>query len=78
MKQVCIDLSPSFISGVESEFSNAQIVFDRYHVKALFNKSMDYLRKQELKTHLMFKGQKYLFFKNVKNMTVSQKLQRDT
>jgi transposase len=77
IKQVCIDLSPSFISGVESEFSNAQIVFDRYHVKALLNKSMDDLRKQELKTHLMLKGQKYLFLKNEKNMTVSQKSQRD-
>jgi transposase len=77
IKQVCIDLSPSFISGVESEFSNAQIVFDRYHVKALLNKSMDDLRKQELKTHLILKGQKYLFLKNDKNMTPSQKTQRD-
>lgn len=77
IKQVCIDLSPSFISGVESEFCNAEIVFDRYHVKALLNKSMDDLRKQELKTHLMLKGQKYLFLKNDKNMTASQKNQRD-
>jgi hypothetical protein len=38
---------------------------------------MDDLRKQELKTHLILKGQKYLFLKNDKNMTPSQKTQRD-
>jgi transposase len=34
ISQVCIDLSPAFISGVESYYPKAQITFDRFHVKA--------------------------------------------
>lgn len=59
--QVCIDLSPSFISGVQSEFKNAAIVFDRYHIKAQLNRAFDELRINEAKTHALLKGHKYVF-----------------
>lgn len=58
---VCIDLSPSFISGVTEEFEQVQITCDRYHVKALLNKAMDDVRKNELRLHKELKGHKYLF-----------------
>jgi transposase len=77
IEQVCIDLSPSFISGVEKEFPQAHIVFDRFHVKALLNKAMDDLRKQEVKKHAMLKGQKYLFLKAEKNLQDYQVALRD-
>lgn len=77
VEKVCIDLSPSFISGVSKEFSNAQITFDRYHVKALLNKAMDSVRKEELRMHQELKGHKYLFLKSNKNMTRRQKEDRD-
>ena len=75
--QVCIDLSPAFISGIGKEFSKAQIVFDRFHVKALLNKAMDDLRKQEVKKHHILKGQKYLFLRGEQNLKAYQVHLRD-
>lgn len=75
--QVCIDLSPAFISGVCKEFPKAEIVFDRFHVKALLNKAMDELRKKEVKKHDMLKGQKYLYLKAEKNLKAYQVMLRD-
>lgn len=56
ISQVCIDLSPAFISGVESNFPNAQLTFNRFHVKALLNKVMDEVRKQERRRYMALKG----------------------
>lgn len=77
VKQVCIDLSPSFISGVNTAFKNASIVFDRFHVKALLNKAMDDLRKSELRRHHSLKGYKYLFLKSEKNLSQKQRMERN-
>lgn len=72
IEKVCIDLSPSFISGVTKEFENAQIIFDRYHVKALLNKAMDDVRKKELRMHSLLKGHKYTFLKNETKLSQQQ------
>ena len=77
IQQVCIDLSPAFISGIGKEFSKAEIVFDRFHVKVLLNKAMDDLRKQEVKKHHILKGQKYLFLRGEQNLKGFQILLRD-
>jgi len=77
IEKVCIDLSPSFISGVREHFTEAQIVFDRYHVKALLNKAMDEIRKRELRLHQELKGHKYLFLKSNKNLSTKQKKERN-
>ena len=77
ISQVCIDLSPSFISGVTKEFDNAQIVFDRYHVKALLNKAMDEVRKKEYRMHIELKGHKYLFLKANKKLSSRQRDERN-
>lgn len=77
ISQVCIDLSPSFISGVTKEFDNAQIVFDRYHVKALLNKAMDEVRKKEYRIHHELKGHKYLFLKSNKKLSDRQRKERN-
>ena len=59
-----IDLSPSFISGLKNNFPNAEIHFDRFHVKKLLNEAMDEVRKLERKEHAELKGHKYTFLKN--------------
>lgn len=78
ISQVCIDLSPAFISGVESYFPDAQITFDRFHVKALLNKAMDEVRKSERRRHVELKGHKYTFLKSPKQLTEDQSVQRHT
>ena len=45
VKQVTIDLSPTFKSIVKTYFPNASIVADRFHVQRLFSKRLNKMRK---------------------------------
>ena len=72
IEEVCIDLSPSFISGTMTQFKQAAIIFDRFHVKQLLNRAMDEVRKSEYKQHTILKGHKYTFLKSNKNLTSRQ------
>jgi transposase len=78
ISSVCIDLSPSFISGVAKEFDKAAIVFDRFHVKQMANKAMDEVRKQD---NRMYKEElrhcKYLFLKGHDKLNKEQRQKRD-
>ena len=49
IKEACCDMSPAFISGVEKEFENAAITFDKFHVAKILNKAVDEVRRQEQK-----------------------------
>jgi len=75
--QVCIDLSPAFISGVSRQFENAAITFDRFHIKQHLNKAMDEVRKKERREHELLKNHKYTFLKSNANLTRKQKQQRE-
>lgn len=77
IEKTCIDLSPSFISGVSKEFEKAVITFDRFHVKQLLNKAMDEVRKQQRREHKILKGHKYTFLKNNKNLSIKKKEERN-
>jgi transposase len=64
IKQVCIDMSPAFISGCGKELPNAAITFDKFHVMKEVNKAMDELRKLERIGNAHLKKHKYTFLKN--------------
>ena len=64
VKQVCIDMSPSFISGCSNHLPNADITFDKFHVMKEVNNAMDELRKLERIGNDMLKKHKYTFLKN--------------
>lgn len=64
IKQVCIDMSPSYISGCGKYLPNADITFDKFHVMKEVNKSMDELRKLERRGNELLKNHKYTFLKN--------------
>lgn len=64
IKQVCIDMSPSFISGCGNHLPGADITFDKFHVMKEVNKAMDDLRKLERIGNDMLKKHKYTFLKN--------------
>ena len=64
IKQVCIDMSPAFISGCINYLPEAAITFDKFHVVKEVRKAMDELRKLERKGNDMLKGHKYTFLKN--------------
>ena len=72
INQVCIDMSPAFISGCMNHLSNADITFDKFHVMKEVNKAMDELRKLERKGNDMLKGHKYTFLKNKLSVKIQE------
>lgn len=64
VEQVCIDMSPAFISGCNSYLPDAAITFDKFHVVKEVNKAMDELRKLERQGNERLKGHKYTLLKN--------------
>ena len=64
INQVCIDMSPAFISGCTEHLPDAKITFDKFHVVKEVNKAMDELRKLERIGNDMLKGHKYTFLTN--------------
>ncbi len=64
IQQVCIDMSPAFISGCNSYLPKADITFDKFHVVKEVNKAMDELRKLERVGNDLLKGHKYTLLKS--------------
>lgn len=75
IEQVCMDMSPAFISGTGENFPNAQITFDKFHVLQMSQNAMDELRKLERKEYQSLKGYKYLFLKNQDSLTKEEEMQ---
>ncbi len=73
IKQACIDMSPSFISGLGKSFPQAEITFDKFHVMKVINEAMDKTRKLERAEFAMLKGHKYTFLKKDKDLNKTQK-----
>ena len=72
IEQACIDMSPSFISGIVDNFPNAKLTFDKFHITKIINEAMDSLRKLERKEIEELKGYKYLFLKRDENLNREQ------
>jgi len=68
----CCDMSPAFISGIESNFKNAAITFDRFHVIKLMNEAVDQVRRQEQAHNASLKRTRYIWLKNPENLTKKQ------
>jgi len=68
IEAVVMDMWPAYIKVVKNYCKNASIVFDKFHVIAAFNKTIDSIRQQEYlraseKDKRVFKGSKYLFLR---------------
>ncbi len=77
IENICIDMSPSFISGILEEFPKSSIVFDRFHIVKLLNEAMNEVRKKERRDHEVLKNHKYTFLKKNKNLSQREKQQRE-
>ena len=67
-----MDMSPAFISGIESNFENAAITFDRFHVMKLMNEAVDQVRREEQTHNASLKRTRYIWLKNPENLTSKQ------
>lgn len=75
VKNVCIDMSPAFISGCENHLPNAAITFDKFHVVKEVNNALDDVRKAVRKSNNDLKGHKYTFLKN--RLSIERQAERD-
>ena len=66
------DMSPAFIKGVKKNLPNAEITFDRFHLMQFITKAVDKVRKNEVKENPLLKNTKYLWLKNLVNLTCSE------
>ena len=77
IKNVSMDMSPSYMSGVKKNCKNAKIVFDKFHVIMNANEAVDSVRQIEFrKGNVDIKDQleksRWLWLKNPKNLTEAQ------
>lgn len=72
IKEVCCDMSPAFISGVEKQFPGAQLTFDKFHIMKIINEAVDDVRRQEQKDRPELARTRYLWLKNPENLKPSQ------
>lgn len=72
IQEICCDMSPAFIKGVEKHFPEAHLTFDKFHVLKILNEAVDEVRRQEQQIRLELKGTRYLWLKNPENLKVNQ------
>ena len=73
IKEVCCDMSPAFISGIEGTFEQAAITFDKFHMVKIVNNAVDEVRRQEQRIRPELIKTRYHWLKNPENLTRKQK-----
>jgi len=77
IRQVCCDMSPAFIAGVEGNLPEASITFDRFHIMQLMSQAVDAVRRQEAKETEVLKRTRYLWLRNPGGLTAGQRVRLD-
>lgn len=72
VEEMCCDMSPAFISGVEKQFPETHLTFDKFHVTKLLNDAVDHVRREESPQRPELKGSRYIWLKNRQNLKESQ------
>ena len=75
---VTCDMSLGFKKGISEKFKNAKMIIDKFHVIKHANEAVDATRKAETKTNAELKKTKYIWLKNEKNLTDSQKEKKES
>ena len=72
VKEVCCDMSPAFIQGVEQNLVNARFTFDKFHAMKIANDAVDQVRREEQKQHSEPKHSPYRWLKYSQNLKASR------
>lgn len=75
IEEVCSDMSPSFISGIQKHLPEAELTFDKFHVMKILNEAVDTVRIEEAKQRPELKGSRYLWLTNPNNLKSIQRAQ---
>jgi len=76
--EVCQDMSEAYLAGALANLPEAEITFDRYHVKAQLTRAVDEVRRSERKQQgELLKRSRYLWLRNPNNLTDRQRERLD-
>lgn len=83
IREVSMDMSPAYIAGVDENLgSQAQVVFDKFHVVAAAGKAVDETRRAESRLNAELgqelKQSRWIWLKNPDNHTDKQKVKRQS
>ena len=78
IREFSIDMSPAFISGIETCFPKARITLDRFHVMKLLNTAVDKTRRDEQTKENELKRSRYVWLKNPQNLTAKEQKKLDS
>src|SRR5450432_659873 len=78
IEEVCIDMSPAFIKGVDENLPNAAITFDKFHAVKIINDAVDQVRRAEQKHQSLLRGTRYLWLRNPANLSDRQRATLDS
>ncbi len=74
VEEVCQDMSEAFLKGTLTHLPNAEITFDRYHIKSHLSKAVDEVRREEVKHHReLLANTRYVWLKRPANLTQRQR-----
>jgi transposase len=77
IESVSMDMWPAFIRGVEDQFPNAQITFDKFHVIAHASEAIDKMRRLEQRADPSLKGLRWVLLKDRSKLKRSQRAELD-
>jgi transposase len=78
IKEVTIDMSPAFISGIAEHLQKAEVTFDKFHIIQNLNKAQDEVRKMEQQNNPLLKHTRYIWLKNPGKLTAEQRKKMET
>jgi len=71
IRDVCMDMSVAFESGVKTNLPKALITFDKYHIVKLLNEAVDEVRRQEQRQRPGLKNTRFLWLRRNSNLSAS-------
>jgi transposase len=72
IRQVCCDMSKAFIKGIEENFPQAAITFDKFHVIKAINEALEKIRRRETQENPILKGSRWDWMKNPSNLNKAE------
>ena len=73
IRQVCCDMSKAFIKGIEENFPQAAITFDKFHVIKAVNEALEKIRRRETQENPILKGSRWDWMKNPANLNETER-----
>jgi transposase len=74
VKTICTDMWDPFIYGAKTHFEKAIHCHDNFHIVGYLNKAVHKVRKREVREVEQLKNTKYIWLKDVSNMTEKQRI----